>query len=106
VSIKQNLFRSAAVFAPPTEAAAAAAELDAYSIREFCRRNSLTPFMFYKLQREGLAPKVMIVGARKFISAEAAAKWRKSRERKATPRPERGGKQPKNPGNVGARPDA
>jgi hypothetical protein len=66
--------------------------LDAYSIREFCRRNSLTAYLFYKLQREGQAPKVMIVGGRKLISAEAAAKWRKARERTATPRPERGSK--------------
>jgi hypothetical protein len=65
-------------------------DLDAYSIREFCRRHSLTPYLFYKLQRDGQAPKVMIVGGRKFISAEAAAKWRKARERTATPRPERG----------------
>lgn len=80
-------------------------ELDAYSIREFCRRHSLTPYLFYKLQREGLAPKVMVVGGRKFISAEAAARWRKARERTATPRPERGSKQATNPGNVGAHPD-
>jgi hypothetical protein len=68
-------------------------ELDAYSIGEFCRPHSLTPYLFYKLQREGLAPRVMLVGARKLISAEAAAKWRRARERTAKPRPERGSKQ-------------
>jgi hypothetical protein len=65
-------------------------ELDAYSIREFCRRHSLTPYLFYKLQRQGLAPKVMQLGGRKLVSAEAAARWRKARERTATPRPRRG----------------
>jgi hypothetical protein len=74
---------------------APADHLDAYTIREFCRRHMLTPFMFYKLQRDGQAPRVMIVGGRKLISAEAAARWRKSRERAATPRPERGRMLPK-----------
>jgi hypothetical protein len=65
------------------------AELDAYTIREFCRRHMLTPYMFYKLQRDGQAPNVMVVGGRKLISAEAAKRWRKEREQDAKPRPER-----------------
>jgi hypothetical protein len=64
-------------------------ELDSYSITEFCRRHMLTAYMFYQLQRKGLAPKVMAVGGRKFISKEAAAEWRKAREQTATSRGKR-----------------
>jgi hypothetical protein len=67
----------------------AAAELDAYTIEEFCRRHMLTRYMFYKLQRDGQAPNAMVVGGRKFISVEAAKRWRKEREQEAKPRPER-----------------
>src|SRR5262249_27845228 len=70
----------------PQQARAPPEELDSYSIAEFCRRHMLTAYMFYELQRQGLAPKVMVVGGRKFISKEAAARRRKAREETATSR--------------------
>ena len=58
-------------------------DVDAYSIRQFCRRHDLWIGFFYKLQAQGLAPAVMRVGARVLVSAEAASRWRAEREHKA-----------------------
>jgi hypothetical protein len=55
-------------------------DLDAYSIKEFCRRNQLSQGFYFKLQREGLGPQTMLVGTKVLISQEAAARWRKERE--------------------------
>ena len=51
-----------------------------YSIREFCTAHGISDHMFYKLQRQGLAPKTMRVGARTLVSVEAAAEWRRQCE--------------------------
>ena len=51
-----------------------------YSIRNFCIAHSISEDMFFKLQRQGLAPRTMRVGARTLISVEAAAEWRRERE--------------------------
>jgi hypothetical protein len=56
-------------------------ELDAYSVPTFCRRHGgMSIAFFYKLQAAKLGPAVMKVGARTFVSAEAAAAWRRARE--------------------------
>jgi hypothetical protein len=52
----------------------------ALSIKEFCRLHSISEPMFYKLQMQGKGPDTMKVGARRLISIEAAAAWRRSRE--------------------------
>jgi hypothetical protein len=52
----------------------------ASSIDEFCRDHGISRAMFYKLQRAGLGPRVMVVGTRKLVSIEAAAAWRRDRE--------------------------
>jgi hypothetical protein len=36
--------------------------------------------MYYKLDHQGLGPRVMRVGTRALISKEAAADWRRERE--------------------------
>jgi hypothetical protein len=59
----------------------AADNLDAYSIDEFCRRHGISPQLFYKLKPEGLMPPTFRLGARVLISREAAAAWRRERER-------------------------
>jgi hypothetical protein len=56
-------------------------DLDAYSIDEFCRRHGISPQLFYKLKPEGLMPPTFRLGARVLISREAAAAWRRDRER-------------------------
>jgi hypothetical protein len=54
--------------------------LACYSIRQFCTAHGISEDMFFKLQRQGLAPKTMRVGARTLVSVEAAAEWRRERE--------------------------
>lgn len=56
----------------------AAAEVDAFSIAEFCKRHGISPQLFYKFKRD--MPPVFRIGARVLLSKEAAAKWRAERE--------------------------
>jgi hypothetical protein len=52
----------------------------AYSIDEFCKAHRIRRAMYYKLDHQGLGPRVMRVGTRALISKEAAADWRRERE--------------------------
>jgi hypothetical protein len=56
----------------------------AFSIREFCAAHRISQSMYFKLRNMGLGPREMSVGTRKLISLEAAAAWRRTREREAT----------------------
>ncbi|WP_338822734.1 hypothetical protein WDM22_02090 [Bradyrhizobium septentrionale] len=56
----------------------AADEADAFSIREFCRRNRISVQSFYKFRTE--MPDTFRVGTRVLVSKEAAARWRAARE--------------------------
>jgi hypothetical protein len=56
----------------------------AFSIAEFCRAHGISESMYFKMRAQGLGPREMSVGTRKLISLEAAAAWRRARERKAT----------------------
>jgi hypothetical protein len=58
---------------PPIPAAA-------FSIREFCVAHRLSESMYFKLRAQGLGPDEMIIGSRRIISYEAAARWRRERE--------------------------
>jgi hypothetical protein len=66
--------RKSLIFAEPS------APRGAYTIEEFARAHGFSPAMFFKLQRQGLAPATMVVGTRRLISVEAAARWRAERE--------------------------
>jgi hypothetical protein len=55
-------------------------DLDAFSIVEFCRRNSISVSGFYQMKREGWGPDTFFVGKRQLISREAAERWRRERE--------------------------
>jgi excisionase family DNA binding protein len=59
----------------------AADHQDAFTLDEFCERHRISRSMFYKLRDQGLAPATFMLGNRVRISREAAAKWRKQRER-------------------------
>jgi len=59
----------------------AASDADAYSVDEFCARHRISPQLFYKLKPQGLMPTTFNVGTRVLISKEAAAAWRRARER-------------------------
>jgi hypothetical protein len=52
-----------------------------YTVSEFCHQHQISVGMYYKLRAAGLAPREMRVGRRRFISVEAAAEWRRARER-------------------------
>jgi hypothetical protein len=56
-------------------------DVDAMSIKEFCRRHSISEPFYHKLQKLGLGPKTLKAGARTLITAEAAARWRRASER-------------------------
>jgi hypothetical protein len=51
-----------------------------HTIKDFCREHSISRSFFYKLRREKKAPRITIIGGRRYISSEAAAEWRKSME--------------------------
>jgi predicted DNA-binding transcriptional regulator AlpA len=55
-------------------------EVQAMSVIDFCDRHSISRPMLYKLLREGKGPRTMRIGSRQYISAEAAADWRRARE--------------------------
>jgi predicted DNA-binding transcriptional regulator AlpA len=52
----------------------------ASSIDEFCIAHGISRAMFYKIRKQGRAPRIMTVGSRQLISDEAAAEWRQSME--------------------------
>jgi hypothetical protein len=59
------------------------------SVTGFCRRWSISRFLFYDMQGRGEGPPVMHVGGRTLISPEAEAKWVKEREAAALVGPKR-----------------
>ncbi|MPZ57508.1 MAG: hypothetical protein GEU91_13605 [Rhizobiales bacterium] len=52
----------------------------AYSIAAFCDEHSLSRSMFYKMQNQGLGPRLMYAGTKVLITDESAAAWRAERE--------------------------
>jgi hypothetical protein len=53
----------------------------AYSIDEFCRRNSISTTTYHKLQAQGVGPRVMrLAGTLVRISADAEREWQLARE--------------------------
>jgi hypothetical protein len=56
---------------------------DAYSIQEFCRAHRISVALFHLLRADGRGLRVMHVAGRVLISREAAAEWRRARERAA-----------------------
>lgn len=52
----------------------------AFSVAQFCEGHDITKVLFYKLLKEGRGPRIMKVGTRTLISAEAAADWRREME--------------------------
>ena len=52
------------------------AQVLAYSVEEFCKAHCISRGLFYLLLQRGSGPKIMKLGRRTLVSAEAAAKWR------------------------------
>ncbi|MGB5185476.1 MAG: hypothetical protein WBO12_25295 [Xanthobacteraceae bacterium] len=55
----------------------------AFTIDEFCHAHDLSRAFFYHLRKDGKGPRMMKVGARRLISIEAAADWRRQMEAEA-----------------------
>lgn len=51
-----------------------------YTLAQFMEGHNVSRTHFYRLQKAGMAPRMMRVGRRVLISAEAAAEWRKRME--------------------------
>lgn len=51
-----------------------------YTLAQFMDGHNVSRTHFYRLQKAGLAPRLMRVGRRVLVSAEAAADWRKRME--------------------------
>jgi hypothetical protein len=56
----------------------------AFSVDEFCRLHRISRASLYNYWTDGVGPRVMRVGKRRLISAEAAEEWRRSREAAAS----------------------
>lgn len=51
-------------------------ETKSYSIQHFCIAHGISRATFYNLVKKQMAPRLMKVGKRTLVSAEAAAEWR------------------------------
>ena len=58
-------------------------QLAAYGIQEFCDAHRISRSKYYELKAKGLSPDEMDVDGSTKISIEAAARWRRERERAA-----------------------
>jgi hypothetical protein len=54
--------------------------IEAMSVSAFCEAHGISRGTFYNLKLRGVAPKSMLVGRRRLVSAEAAAAWRRAME--------------------------
>lgn len=52
----------------------------AYTVTDFCADHYISRSFLYELIKDGRAPRLMKIGRRTLISAEAAAEWRKRME--------------------------
>jgi hypothetical protein len=55
-----------------------------FSIKSFCVAHQLSESFFHDLRKRGLGPRLTMIGARVFITHEAAAAWRAEREAAST----------------------
>lgn len=58
-----------------------------FTIYEFCNLHKVSKTTFYEMLKTGDAPRVMKVGNKTLISAEAAADWRRKMEQPAKWKP-------------------
>jgi hypothetical protein len=60
----------------------------AFTVAEFCARNSISKGLFYKLDRAGLAPRYFLVGenGHRRITPQAEREWQAQREADALAR--------------------
>lgn len=61
-------------------------DLSAFTIDQFCQRNSISRSTYYKMLREGTGPRLMSAGGMHRISVEAESDRRRQCEAAAQPR--------------------
>ena len=66
----------------------------AFTVKEFCAAHRISVSYYYELKKLGRAPREIMLGTRRIISAEAAAEWRRRMEALASTKLNRGGQQP------------
>jgi hypothetical protein len=74
-SSRRGLTRTGAIRTAPTAV---------YSVASFCVAHGISEAFYFKLKNQGLGPDEMRLGARIFITHEAAARWRTVREAATT----------------------
>lgn len=52
-----------------------------YTINEFCADSGISRSLFYKLAKQGMAPRLMKIGRRVCVSTEAYEDWRSQMEK-------------------------
>jgi len=52
----------------------------AFGISTFCKRNDISRALYYKLEKQGKAPRSFKAGRRKLITPEAEREWHKEME--------------------------
>lgn len=52
------------------------------TVDEFCEDHCISRAFFYNLVRQGLGPRILKLGNRTLITAEAGAEWRQTMERR------------------------
>ncbi len=52
----------------------------ALDVSSFCEKFGISQSFFYKLKRQGKAPRTLKVGSRRIITAEAADEWQRDME--------------------------
>lgn len=60
---------------------------DLFDIPTFCESNKISRSLYYQLQKSGNGPRIMKVGGRTLITAEAVTEWRKKMEIKTEHEP-------------------
>lgn len=53
----------------------------AYTVAQFCADHCISRTHFYQLVKDGRGPRLIKLGRRTIVSAEAAADWRRQLER-------------------------
>lgn len=78
----QNSPRVKQPAAPPIYNIMNQVPLVVYSVAQFCAAHGISKAMYYKLKQQGEGPREMHIGRKKtLITLDAAAAWRRSRER-------------------------
>jgi hypothetical protein len=66
---------------PPAKPPKSTADLDAFSIPEFCRRHAISRGTYYNIKKLGQGPRETRIRKRVIITRESAAAWLREQEK-------------------------